>query len=920
MSTNVYADGVEPSTITIVLRDTNNHAMSGVVPVIEATGTGNTVSACSMTTILGASTCTVRSTVAESKTIKIVSPVEKTAATAAVFVPPLATNLANPFMIATGESATLNATGGAGTLTYSVIQDTANTFNTQTHVIHPLTTGRSEHLTIRVADAASHHLDFVADVRAFELLDWVTSGRRAAPASHTMAVTSIGGTIVTGGDKGSGLAFLREFPRGSAPTEYPFSGLGDASFEAFVTAADGQDVYAIARGSTNMLIARRGTAAPFWTEQHPLTDCEPGYVVSGVALPTGTVMVACGTRVVRISPSGSAELSLSGIGDPGSSSAAYIGKSGGDVWVADRTLEYIAGAWNSRVHFYVSTDDGLSFSPRPDTISTDPNVDFGNIILGPHGRPAWRIAETSEIVLLEIDASGLSWNRSVELHSDAYLQYVHRLVHTPRGEIYADPNGVITLIQNGTGTQIGGDQGFLNAVTYVPETQELVVVGLGGACQSPPDDDRCNGRVSTMSLDPAGARATSAFTDAAPVNIPRGGGVMTINGTGFSAETTVNIADSACAPVTTDSPELLHCTAPTHEAGAFPVIVRRTVDGYIAVGPDVTFSDWREGSSLGAPSPRGANQGVAMNGKAVFWGGYDGTTNFSDGGVYDPSIEMWTAIPSGPISGASTFAAGAEVFGWGSSYGQPNYAFLFDPTNGEVRTTNPTDAPTSTHAPAGVWTGADAILWGGFDSSSGFVNTGAVYTQAVDTWRPMINPSPLSVRSRTFHVWTGSKMLVWGGFDGNGPLGDGAAYEPITDTWTPFAASIMPPPSSGSAACTAWDGSHMLVYTGAQLYMYDPADDAWIEAPSTSPVPAARTEHTCLSVPTGFFVFGGKVGGSATSDAALYVPGQTKWVAIDTTGLPALTYASAAWTGSIVLFGGYDENSVPQNRVWIYSP
>ena len=76
----VLADGVAASTVTITLKDTNNNPVAGVVPTFSATGTNNTIGACSATNASGVSTCSLQSTTAEVKTLSIVTPVSDSAA------------------------------------------------------------------------------------------------------------------------------------------------------------------------------------------------------------------------------------------------------------------------------------------------------------------------------------------------------------------------------------------------------------------------------------------------------------------------------------------------------------------------------------------------------------------------------------------------------------------------------------------------------------------------------------------------------------------------------------------------------------------------------------------------------------------------------------------------------------------------
>jgi len=71
----VVADGTTTSAVTITLRDQFNNPVSSIIPTFSATGTGNAYGACSPSDTSGVSNCTLSSTVAEAKTLQIVSPV-----------------------------------------------------------------------------------------------------------------------------------------------------------------------------------------------------------------------------------------------------------------------------------------------------------------------------------------------------------------------------------------------------------------------------------------------------------------------------------------------------------------------------------------------------------------------------------------------------------------------------------------------------------------------------------------------------------------------------------------------------------------------------------------------------------------------------------------------------------------------------
>jgi hypothetical protein len=74
-TTGIVANNVQTSTITITLLDENSLPVTGVVPTFSAGGTGNSYTACSQTNASGVSTCTMKSTVSETKVLSITSPI-----------------------------------------------------------------------------------------------------------------------------------------------------------------------------------------------------------------------------------------------------------------------------------------------------------------------------------------------------------------------------------------------------------------------------------------------------------------------------------------------------------------------------------------------------------------------------------------------------------------------------------------------------------------------------------------------------------------------------------------------------------------------------------------------------------------------------------------------------------------------------
>jgi hypothetical protein len=70
-----------------------------------------------------------------------------------------------------------------------------------------------------------------------------------------------------------------------------------------------------------------------------------------------------------------------------------------------------------------------------------------------------------------------------------------------------------------------------------------------------------------------------------------------------------------------------------------------------------------------------------------------------------------------------------------------------------------------------VWTGKEAMIWGGFgracgSTRDGYCANGARYDPTLDAWSVISPSADLGARSRHTAVWTGNRMIVWGGLIG----------------------------------------------------------------------------------------------------------------------------------------------------------
>jgi N-acetylneuraminic acid mutarotase len=140
-------------------------------------------------------------------------------------------------------------------------------------------------------------------------------------------------------------------------------------------------------------------------------------------------------------------------------------------------------------------------------------------------------------------------------------------------------------------------------------------------------------------------------------------------------------------------------------------------------------------TSIGnAPSARYYHSAVWTGSEMIVWGGYDNNNYFNDGGRYNPSSAVWTALPATTLS--------------------------------------------SRLVPSMVWTGTDVLVWGGGSMQNG-LNDGADYNRQNNGWTML--PTLNAPAARVWHstVWTGIEMIVWGGGSGHsGIFNTGARYVP----------------------------------------------------------------------------------------------------------------------------------------------
>jgi hypothetical protein len=254
----------------------------------------------------------------------------------------------------------------------------------------------------------------------------------------------------------------------------------------------------------------------------------------------------------------------------------------------------------------------------------------------------------------------------------------------------------------------------------------------------------------------------------------------------------------------------------------------------------------------------------------------------------------------------------------------------FDPSAGTWRAL-PSAPISGRSGHSGIWTGSEMIVWGG-TIDNGFGETtadGAAYDPLTNSWR-LLAPSGVPARTSHTAAWTGSEMIVVGGVRSSGRLSDesldGVAYDPVADTWRVIARGPWESETVDSAV--AWDGHDVLVWggfdTGADAaqspwldagFSYDPVADRW-EPLAAGPL-TARSRFMWAWTGRELIIAGGQDDTGNRADAAAYDPVVGRWRSV--AELPeAWALASSVWTGDeVIVVGGC---CVESTNVMSYDP
>ncbi len=345
------------------------------------------------------------------------------------------------------------------------------------------------------------------------------------------------------------------------------------------------------------------------------------------------------------------------------------------------------------------------------------------------------------------------------------------------------------------------------------------------------------------------------------------------------------------------------------DAGDYPAI---------AVTAAACADDTWSGMRIPAASARWEHRAVWTGSEMIIWGGNDNPAYVGTplGGRYDPATDTWRPLrldsnaPAGRVDFTMIWT-GTEAIVWGGTTGGSGPQSRYNPTTDTWTPINQGGyVPPGFELHSAIWTGSEMIVWGGLGSCAGGVCAeGGRYNPATDTWVPTsVATAVTGTRAGHTAVWTGTRMIIWGGYTGPPTtfLNSGAVYDPVSNTWTALPTAGAPIPRQQHTAI--WTGSEMVVWGGENVSglelksgaRYKLSTNTWAATRDTGiHVPAARTKHVAIWDGAQMDVLGGAVAGGAR-----YNPSTNIWTPLPTTNMPT-SGGAGIWTGSeLIVWGG----------------
>ncbi len=201
---------------------------------------------------------------------------------------------------------------------------------------------------------------------------------------------------------------------------------------------------------------------------------------------------------------------------------------------------------------------------------------------------------------------------------------------------------------------------------------------------------------------------------------------------------------------------------------------------------NVAANTWSAMATTGQPAARAfwANGGVWTGSKMLMWGGYDGSSWYNDGFLYDPTGNAWTTMAASPMSSRVQFTpvwTGTKLVIWGGAQGGIYYAdgAMYDPSLDQWTSMASTNAPSARVYYAADWNGTHIVYYGGQNSGGTRLSDVKEFDPLTNTWYTgSVLNNNFAARIFPFTAMIKGKFFIWGGSGASSALSDGMIYEP----------------------------------------------------------------------------------------------------------------------------------------------
>jgi len=304
--------------------------------------------------------------------------------------------------------------------------------------------------------------------------------------------------------------------------------------------------------------------------------------------------------------------------------------------------------------------------------------------------------------------------------------------------------------------------------------------------------------------------------------------------------------------------------------------------------------------------------------KLILFGGFNGTSYFSDTWAYDYNTNTWTNMnpsthPSARYQSAMAYDSESDkiiLFGGFGDAGGGGYMMEHDYTTYSSSGSEPSPS------------GGGSVLgdvW--------------AYDYNTNTWtqKSMAISPPARYQSAMVYDSKSDRILLYGGYSSGSPLSDMWAYNYNTDTWTQISLKSYPVAKYSYGMAYDSESDKVILFGGYSLsgtildqtWAYDYNTNTWLHL-NPSVIPPERTDFSMVydSESDRIILYGGVTGTYYLRDTWAYDYNSNTWTYLNPSNSPpANTGYGFAYNSQYdisILFGGREGSGAYKDQTWAF--